>query len=144
MRTSLTAIGLAIALACPAVAAWNVTKGIDRMTDKAFAVASVSAPPGTLRVDCSGPDLTFAEPVAFGHMGVNYRFDNEELVPRIAPMSSDGRTVYLWLSTGPATSARIATAKRLRVEIFPLGLPRVFMDFDLTGAHAAVAALGCR
>jgi hypothetical protein len=141
------AIGLCTALliiSTPALAAWNVTHFTDRMTDKSVAVATVSAPPGTLRVTCSGPDIIFDSPIAFGHIGMNYRFDTDEMVPRIVPMASDGRTAWVWLSSALETRQRIARAKRLRVEIFPVGLPRVFMDFDLTGANEAIKALGCQ
>ena len=120
-----------------------MTHFTDRMTDKSVAVATVSAPPGTLRVTCSGPTIEFDTRVAFGKIGVSYRFDNGEVVPRFFDMLQDGRTL-LFTNYLLTMTREISRAKRLRMTVFLPGQSAIFMDFDLTGAKDAIKALGCR
>lgn len=132
------------ALATPAHSAWEVERHKDRMTDKTIASARLASLHAALVVTCgSGPTLTFERPIALRRLGVNYRFDSDAVVPRIADMASDGRTVHLWLGNESEATRRIARGKRLRVEVFPPAAERVFIEFDLTGAGEAIRGLGC-
>lgn len=140
-------IAIAFALCSgPASAAWHVSRSVDPMTDKSSAVATVAAsnlPAIGIRLTCRGPEMTFPVVVTYGdRIGLNFRFDDGPVTPRFVVMSSDRKAAILWLSN-VATLSTIARAKRLRVSIFLTGAPAAFVDCDLTGAAAAVRALGC-
>lgn len=136
-------IPIAVLLANSAALAspWHVNRIADPMTDHANLVATVLAPGAFLRVTCSrtGPTLVFDQPMATRTVGVSYRFDNGPVVPRVAVVGSDFRTVYPWLATAGAARGKIARSSRLRVQVFPGG----YFNFDLTGSGDVVRALGC-
>ena len=115
------------------------------MTDKQVSGALLPAPDESagIRVTCNGSDLVFDRPIGFGRMGVNYRFDDGPVTPRIAGMSSDGRTAWLWPLDAAEARNKMARGKRLRIEIFPTGASSRFIEFDLTGAKEAFAQMKC-
>jgi len=82
--------------------------------------------------------------VALRSVGLNFRFDEGPIIPRIAVVSSDFQTVYPWLAAPRAGVAAVGSHTRLRVQIFPTGSGPQLFDFNLTGSHEAVQALGCR
>lgn len=123
-------IAILLTLAPTTASAWDVGHFRDRMTDRQETYATVSSNGADLYVGCLNgqvfPRLNFSQPMGIGDIGVSYRFDNGAVVPRIAPLSQDGRSSWLWLMTGPQTAAKMRTAKRLRVSI-----GQRFYDFNL-------------
>lgn len=101
------------------------------MTDQTLTWASVSSPPATLLVGCLNgsvqPRLTFPQRIGYGQPGVSFRFDDGPVVPRIALVSDDGTTLYIWISDFDDAMAKLRRGKRLRVQISD-----AFFDFDLT------------
>ena len=82
-----------------------------------------------------GPALVFDRSVAVRTVGLSYRFNDGPVVPRVAVVGSDLRTVYPWLASPAAGVAAVSSHARLRVQIFPTGSAPRFFDFDLTGAR---------
>jgi hypothetical protein len=85
------------------------------------------------------PQIEFPRRVSYGEVGVTYRFDEGAVVPRMTPVSPDGTSLWLWISSGPEISQKIRRSKRLRMQ-----MERTFIDFDLTGADAAIAPIHCK
>ena len=144
MRAFVIVAGLLCASSA-ALAEWKTGSFVDRMTDRKETFAELQAKEGaaTLYVGCMNghisPDITFPERIAYGEVGVTYRFDEGQVVPRIARLPSDGKALWLWISSGPETALRIRRSKRLRVQ-----LKEAFFDFDLTGAETAIKPIVCR
>jgi len=136
-------IALAVLLNLPSVpagAAWQVHTSTDRMTDRPVTDASLRVPGATLHLHCEmGPTIRVDAPLPpRSDIGVNYRFDQRALVPRMVFVSTDGRNLRPWMGAPRAGLQAVARAKRLRLEIFgPSGVQ--FLDFDLTGAREALA-----
>lgn len=131
---------LMLLTAAPATA-WNVSTTKDRMNDAALTWAEVSANGATLLVGCLNgsvqPRLTWNKRIGRGDVGVSYRFDDGPVVPRMAMVSQDGVTLYPWIADYASAMARLAKAKRLRVQ-----LGQAFYDFDLTSG-GALPAIRC-
>ena len=134
----------------PASAEWQVRTYIDPMTDRSATVATLPAVAGqgTLRVACLNgrqtPEISFPTQVSFLRIKTEHRFDDDPVVRRTASVSRDGRELWLW-SGDPATAVkRLVKAKRLRVQIFPVGAPEAFVDFDTTGADSALGQVKCK
>jgi hypothetical protein len=140
----------AVILVSPASAEWQVRTYIDPMTDRTATVATLLAlaGQGTLRVACLNgrqtPEISFPTQVSFLRIKTEHRFDDDPVVARTAPVSRDGREVLLWSGDPVAAAKRLAKAKRLRVQIFPVGAPAAFVDFDTTGADSALGQVKCK
>jgi len=139
-----------ITFVSPALAEWQVSTYIDPMTDRTTIVATLPAVAGqgTLRVACLNgrqtPEISFPTQVSFLRIKTEHRFDDDPIVARIAPVSRDGRELGLWVGDPVAAAKRLAKAKRLRVQIFPVGTPAAFVDFDTTGADKALGQVKCK
>lgn len=135
MRAIPIAVAVVLIGSAPVRAAWDVSSVRDPMTDRTTSVATVTSGDVLLRVRCVNgkpfPDVLFPGIVGFGELGITHRIDSAAAVPRIAPVSQDGRAVYL-LESVPA----LTKAHRLRVEA-----AGAFLDFDLTGGAAALGAV---
>lgn len=134
----------------PASAEWQVRTYIDPMTDRSATVATLPAVAGqgTLRVACLNgrqtPEISFPTQVSFLRIKTEHRFDDDPVVRRTASVSRDGRELWLWSGDPAAAAKRLARAKRLRVQIFPVGAPEAFVDFDTTGADSALGQVKCK
>ena len=134
----------------PASAEWQVRTYIDPMTDRTETIATLSAVvgQGTLRVACLNgrltPEISFPTQVSFLRINTKHRFDDETVVTRTVPVSRDGRELWLWSGDPAAAAKRLAKASRLRVQIFPVGAPEAFVDFDTTGADKALGQVKCK
>lgn len=143
-------VAAVIALVSPASAEWQVKTYIDPMTDRTTTVATLPAVvgEGTLRVACLNgrqtPEISFPTQVSFLRVKTEHRFDDDPVVPRTAPMSRDGRELWLWSADPTAAVRRLAKAMRLRVRIFPVGAAAAFVDFDTTGADKALGQVKCK
>ena len=147
-RSLCTIVAAAICcLATPSFAGWNVSRGTDPMTDTSTTVATLQSknlPAIEMRLTCRGPEILFpVVPTYAGRLDMAFRFDDGPVTPRFVVMSSDRKAALLWLSN-VATLSTVAKAKRFRAEIFVIGAPTAFVDFDLAGSGDAVRALGCR
>lgn len=133
-----------------ASAEWQVRTYIDPMTDRSATVATLPAVAGqgTLRVACLNgrqtPEISFPTQVSFLRIKTEHRFDDDPVVRRTASVSRDGRELWLWSGDPAAAAKRLARAKRLRVQIFPVGAPEAFVDFDTTGADSALGQVKCK
>jgi hypothetical protein len=130
--------------AVPAVAGWDVGSFQDRMTDRKETYATITTAEGaSLYVGCLNgqvfPRITFPARVAYGTIGATYRFDSRGVEMRIAPVSSDGRDVWLWIGAPAAAVTDLRKSKRLRVQI-----GTTFLDFDLSGSETALSGIKCR
>ncbi len=134
----------------PAFAEWQVSSYIDPMTDRTTTVATLPAVTGqgTLRVACLNgrqiPEISFPTQVSFLRLKTEHRFDDDPVVLRTAPMSRDGRELWLWSGDPASAARRLVKAKRLRVRIFPVGAATAFVDFDTTGADKALGQVKCK
>ena len=134
----------------PASAEWQVRTYIDPMTDRSATVATLPAVAGqgTLRVACLNgrqtPEISFPTQVSFLRIKTEHRFDDDPVVRRTASVSRDGRELWLWSGDPAAAVKRLVKAKRLRVQIFPVGAPEAFVDFDTTGADSALGQVKCK
>jgi hypothetical protein len=94
-------------------AAWQTGTFTDKMTDRKESYARLNSVDGTasLYVGCMNgrilPQIEFQRRIANGDIGVTYRFDEGPVVPRITPVSTDGTSLWLWISSGPETSLKI-------------------------------------
>jgi hypothetical protein len=86
----------------------------------------------------------FPQFVGIGKIGVNFQFDETAAERRLAPFSMTGRAVQIWPDDYAAAMRRLSTSKRLRVQIFPDGRPAVSLEFDITGASAAIRSMHCK
>jgi hypothetical protein len=141
MHRFLTALMLLILGFCPPATAWNVSVERDRLSDKAMTWAEVRNGNARLLVGCLNgkvqPRLMWDRRIGWGDVGVSYRFDDGPVVPRMAMVSQDGVTLYPWLGDPAGAMARLAKAKRLRVQ-----LGQAFYDFDLTQGERLPARWG--
>lgn len=153
MRTLLMAACAAAAMAGSTVAVhadWQVSTYTDAMTDRTETAATLAATTGqaTLRVTCARgravAEVTFPSHVGFLRIDTKYRFDEGPIVPRTASLSRDGRTLSLWGGEPAAALKRLTTAKRLRVQIFPVAAPVEFFEFTLAGADKAIGQIRCK
>ena len=126
----ISAITICLALTLAPSKAWHVERSKDRMTDKTVTWASARSDDATLLVGCLNgrvaPRLTWARRIGFGTIGVTWRADSGPVVPRMAMVSDDGKTLYPWLTDG----AEVIRAKRVRVQI-----GSAFYDFDTTAGE---------
>lgn len=128
-----------------ASAEWKTGNFVDRMTDRKESYAELPASEGnaSLYVGCVNgkiaPDIKFPERIGFGEVGVTYRFDDGPVVPRITRIPSDGKSLWLWIGGDREAVAQIRRSKRLRVQI-----KAMFLEFDLTGADAAIKPIRCK
>jgi hypothetical protein len=136
---------LVAAFATPAAADWKVGHFTDKLTDRKETYAATFARDTAVRlyVGCMNgrifPQIEFPRRVGVYEIGLNYRFDNDKVVPRIATMSQDGRSIWLWILDAEAQTQRIQRSKRLRLQI-----QDIVLDFDLTGADAAIRPIRCK
>jgi hypothetical protein len=144
MRWSATIALLVFLADTTAYAEWRVGHFVDRMTDRKETYATLLAP-GTsveMYIGCKNgtvfPEIVFPKRIGVYEIGLTYRFDNGEVVPRIMPLSSDGQSVWPWLMDAEDAVGLIRKSKRLRIQV-----QRVFLDFDLTGADAAIGPIHC-
>jgi hypothetical protein len=143
-------VPVVIVFISPASAEWQVRTYIDPMTDRSATVATLPAVAGqgTLRVACLNgrktPEISFPTQVSFLRIKTEHRFDDDPVVRRTASVSRDGRELLLWSGDPAAAANRLAKAKRLRVQIFPVGAPEAFVDFDTTGADSALGQVKCK
>jgi len=155
MRAFVMTAFVAAVTAGTAVAAhadWKVSTYTDQMTDRTETAATLPATAGqaTLRVACIKgrpfPEINFPSHVGFIRIDASYRFDDGAVASHTAPLSRDGRSLWLWSGrqAGAAALKRISDAKRLRVQIFPLGAPVEFLDFNLAGAGKAIQQVQCK
>src|SRR5207249_2360134 len=114
----------------------------DRLTDKETKVATLPAKASDhgvsarLTIRClvdklvGGLILSIDTTTIFspGRMGLSYRIDQREVVPRLMPVDSNGTGMSLW-----ADPDELRGAKRIRVELHPNRARNLFFDFDLTG-----------
>ena len=143
------ALALTLMLASsPAFAGWEVGNFIDQMTDRKETFATLSATESTARlyVGCKNgevfPEIDFPRRIGYGDVGTVHRFDAGELVTRTTPLSRDGKSLWIWIGApdpAPAALASIRRSKRLRVQV-----RNEVLDFDLTGADAALRGIKCR
>ncbi|MET4474354.1 hypothetical protein ABIA89_008191 [Bradyrhizobium sp. LA6.7] len=112
------------------------------MTDHTLTWASSSSGAATLLVGCLNgsvqPRLTFRERIGYGRPGVSFRFDDGPVVPRIAMVSDDGTTLYVWTGDYADAMAKLRKGRRLRVQ-----LSQTFYDFDLS-AGEPLPPINCR
>lgn len=117
--------------------AWQVERTKDRMTDRTETWASSTAGDARLLVGCLNgavtPRLVWDKRIGWGTIGVSYRVDDGPVVPRMAMVSDDGRTLYAW----PMDGAAVLKARRVRVSISG----NVY-DFDV-GAGERLPAIRC-
>lgn len=111
------------------------------MTDRSILWAEVKSGDATLLVGCMNgrvePRLTWSRRIGYGDVGVSYRFDDGPVIPRMAMVSQDGRTLYAWLGNPAAAVVKMRAARRVRVQ-----LGQAFYDFDLTSGGAGLPASG--
>lgn len=149
----LRAIFIAMILAAPCHAEWKINSFNDRMTDSTIKTATVAAKApdhgvsATIRVSClrdkvvGGLIVSIETNAAFtpGRMGLTYRLDNDEPIPRYMPVDADGRGMSLWMQ-----SDEFPGKKRLRVQLEPARSPNLFFEFDISGVDKALAAVPCK
>jgi hypothetical protein len=150
MRALVLAVLAHLAGTGPVAAAWELHEYTDQMTDRpgAWAELSSSTARASLTVRCLNgtqiPDISFPERLSVYEIGVNYRFDNGPVVPRIARVSTNGRDLWLWLGNPASAIAQIRKGKRLRVQVFTGAAEPLFFDFDLTDAGVMLNKVHCR
>ncbi|MEY9358970.1 hypothetical protein ABH994_001691 [Bradyrhizobium yuanmingense] len=152
MRLRLVVALMASLAASPAAAEWRISSSKDRLTDKESKVATLEAKApdhnvsARLVVRCladklvGGLTLSIETSARFypGRMGLRYRVDGREPVPRYMPVDATGSGMSLWADTDELRGAR-----RIRVELEPYRAPNLFFDFDLTGVDKAFASIPC-
>ena len=89
------------------------------------------------------PEIAFLREVSFLRINLKYRFDNDAEVSRTALISRDGRVVRPWSRYHAGAIKRLAKAKQLRVQS-TVGTPTISVDFDTTGADAALQQVKCK
>ncbi|MET4206871.1 hypothetical protein [Bradyrhizobium sp. LA2.1] len=152
MRRAIVVV-LTTLLACSPVAAdWSITSYKDRLSDRDVKVATLPAKErdhgvfARLVINClespvvGGLVLSIETGSRFsrGRMGLSYRVDQREVVPRLMPVNSNGNGMSSW-----AQPEELEGAKRIRVELSPARSPTLFFDFDLTGVDKAMNAIPC-
>lgn len=142
----------ALLAASPALAEWKISASRDRLTDKDFKIASLEAKAADhdvsarIVVHClvdklvGGLVLSIETSAQFypGRMGLRYRIDQREPVPRYMPVNATGNGLSSWADTDELRGAR-----RIRVELEPYRGKNLFFDFDLTGVDKTFAAIPC-
>ena len=134
----------------PAGAEWKVNTYTDPKTNVTMSVATLSSASQqyTLQVTYQRgqkiPEIAFLSEVSFLRINLKYRFDNDAEVSRTALISRDGRVVRPWSRYHAGAIKRLAKAKQLRVQMFPVGTPTISVDFDTTGADAALQQVKCK
>jgi hypothetical protein len=118
--------------------AWTIERTKDPMTDRTNIWASVTDKGATLLVGCLNGQvearLTWPDRIGYGsQLGLSYRVDKGEVVPRFAMLTQDGRTLYPWAGVD-----WLRPAKRLRVQI-----DRTVFDFDLVKGAPEIPAIRC-
>jgi hypothetical protein len=145
-------IAAAVALsALPAVAGtWSITTFKDPITNEMHKAAVLPAVSGAavLRIQCRHgfvtPEIDFETSVGAFGVSTSFQFDDETVVQRVAGVSSDGRRVWPWSNAQSSVAIkRLSYGTRLRVQLFPIGVPAVSLDFDLSGASEAIAQVKC-
>ena len=148
----------AIFLSCSNVNAdWQIHESTNRMTDKNETWIELRGTPvdrlGKLvtpyiEVQCyrgkAFPQFKFSSPVDFGRVGINYRFDQENIRPLSIYIFKDGMTLPIFNGNESSINAKLKSAKRLRMEVFFTGQSGAFIELDLSGAKEAYSKLGCR
>jgi hypothetical protein len=140
-----------------ASAEWRSFTQIDRMSDKKETWIELRGNPINrlgksvtpyIEVQCHRghplPQFKFSSPVDFGRVGVNYKFDNENIRQLYISIFKDGMTLPIFAGNESNINAKLKSAKRLRLEVFFTGQSAEFIDMNLTGAKDAYSKLGCR
>jgi hypothetical protein len=150
MRAIASPLAILLAVAQPAEAAWSVTATEDQTLDHPSNIATVVdvANLASLSLRCVNgapfPEIMFPEFLGIGKIGVNFQFDETAAERRLAPISMTGRAVQIWDEDYAAAMKRLSASKRLRVQLFPEGRPAVSLEFDITGASAAIRSMHCK
>jgi hypothetical protein len=150
MRAIASPLAILLAVAQPAEAGWSITATEDQTLGHASNIATVAdvANLASLSLRCVNgapfPEIMFPQFVGIGKIGVNFQFDDIAAERRLVPFSMTGRAVQIWADDYPAAVRRLSTSKRLRVEIFPDERPAVSLEFDITGASAAIRSMHCK
>lgn len=137
-------------------ASWQTHEAVNRMTDKKETWIVLSANPISrfgnsvtpyIEVQCYRgrplPQLKFSSPVDWGRVGVNYKFDHENIRPLIVSFFKDGMTLPVFVGREDSINAKFKRGKTFKIEIFFTGQSAQFIQFDLTGGKDAYAKLGC-
>lgn len=158
-NTAILKISICASLLWPiaASAEWQSFTHTDRMTDKKETWIELRGTPINrlgksvtpyIEVQCHRgrplPQFKFSSPVDFGRVGVNYKFDNENIRQLYISIFKDGMTLPIFVGNESNINAKLKSAKRLRMEVFFTGQPGAFIEFDLSGAKEAYSKLGCR
>ena len=150
MRAIASPLAILLAVAQPAEAGWSVTATGDQTPGRTSSIATVAdvANLASLSLRCVNgapfPEIMFPEFLGIGKIGVNFQFDETAAEKRLAPFSMTGRAVQIWADDYAAAMKRLSTSRRLRVQIFPDGRPAVSLEFDITGASAAIKSMHCK
>jgi hypothetical protein len=150
LKTACAALAVAAATTMSARADWEISAYTNAMTDRTETAATLSAAKGqaTLRVAClkarAFPEVNFPSHIGFLRVDTDHRFDDGPVVSRTAPLSRDGRSLWLWSGEQTVALKKLAKAKRLRVQIFPLAAPVEFLEFNLAGSDEAIERVRCK
>jgi hypothetical protein len=150
VKATYVALAVTAGTAMSARADWEISTYTNLMTDRTETAATLAATKGqaALRVACLKgrvfPEVTFSSHVGFLRIDTDHRFDDGPVISRTAPLSRDGRSLWLWSGETAAAVKKIAKAKRLRVQIFPLAAPAEFLEFNLAGSDKALEQVRCK
>jgi hypothetical protein len=138
---------------CPALAQWRITATENYITKTTDPVASVAAKElsggviATLQVECLvnravGGWLTtviLSTKLAPGGAPLTFRIDDRPRERSIMPVSTRHDSIPIHgLDAG-----ELRSAKRLRLEVTPVGSPTLVYEFDVTGADHALQGVPC-
>lgn len=143
------AVAVAAVVVSPALAEWKVESFKDKMADKLvkYAVLQSKAPENgvfaALEISCMDEQRLFqlklSSPLSRGRISVNMRVDERKVRPILLNVFSDPyRIAFI---TAPPFD--LWGRKRFRIQVFPIGGPVLFYDFDLTGIDKAISPLAC-
>jgi hypothetical protein len=143
MRTLLTIAAILLSSVASANS-WHVDRHVDKMTDRTETAALVIAGDATLYVSCVNgqpqPRVRWDKRIGYGDLGVTYRFDAGEVVPRMAMLSQNGKDLWPWLGDPAGAIAKLRAGKRVRVQV--TGGP--VLDFDLGQGGQGLPDIRCR
>lgn len=142
MRKILTLVAMLTSAATPA-SAWYVSTHKDPMTDRIETSALVIDGNATLYVGCMNGQpqarLMWPKRVGYGDsVGLSFRIDQGEVVPRFAFLSQDGKDLWPWPGAPEEGINALARGKRLRVSISG----NVF-NFDLGQGGSPLPTIKC-
>ncbi len=140
-----------------AAAEWTIKSYTDRMSDQTVRYAKVAAKQPSHGItasillfcakdrDLGGYKLqiSISARIAAREVKVRYRFDSRRVRRRSLPVDRDLQTIHI-VSYDANDFLRARNAKRLRLEILPIGGPELFYEFDISGMDEVLRAMPCK